>query len=73
MCEVIKMEEVTCWYCEHYDILYRMFVKNYVDSDLGVCNKKKECRAKEQKICENFKLRQGLHTLKWYPGKNGRW
>ena len=56
------MEEVTCWYCEHYDILYRMFVKNYVDSDLGVCNKKKECRAKEQKICENFKLRQGLHT-----------
>ena len=63
------MEKVTCWYCEHYDILYRMFVKNYVDSDLGLCNKKKECCARDKEICDSFKLRQGLHTLKWYPNK----
>ena len=67
------MEKVTCWYCEHYDILYRMFFKNYLDSDLGLCTKKKECRARDREICESFKLRQGLHTLKWYPNKTGIW
>lgn len=67
------MEKVTCWYCEHYDILYRMFVKNYVDSDLGVCTKKNSCCERGSEICESFKLRQGLHTLKSYPHKKGKW
>lgn len=67
------MEMVTCWYCEHYDILYRRFVNNYVDSDLGFCTKKKDCYARNREICDSFKLRQDLHTLKWYPDKNGIW
>lgn len=68
-----NMEKVTCWYCEHYNILYKLFVTNYVDSGLGECTKSRSCCGREDEICESFKLREGLYTLKWYPGKKGKW
>ncbi|MBE6807986.1 MAG: hypothetical protein J6J30_02395 [Clostridia bacterium] len=67
------MKKVTCWYCEHYEVLYQMDFINYVDAGFGKCYLKNRCVKKERQICERFELRRGLHTLKWYPGKTGEW
>ncbi len=68
---MVILKKVDCSYCEFFDFLYKMRYPTYIMFEYGVCNKKEKCRSRKAHICENFKLRQGLYTKKWYPGKKG--
>ena len=63
------MKKVTCFYCEYFECLYQFKYPKYTMVLYGLCNKKKTCRSRNAHICDSFKLRQGLHTRKWYPNK----
>ena len=63
------MEKVTCFYCEYFDCLYKMEYPDFKLVNFGLCNHIENCRHINDDICNNFKLRQGLHTKKWYPSK----
>ncbi len=65
------MEKVTCSYCEYFDYFYLLRYTDYIMSQFGLCSYKDKCLQQNACICENFKLRQGLYTSKWYPDKKG--
>ncbi len=63
------MKKVTCFYCEYFECLYTLNFTDYVLSEFGICAHKEKCRKANLTTCEEFKLRTGLHTVRWYPGK----
>ena len=56
------MNEVVCWYCENY----RIYI-NKGNMDLGICLLHKKEMPIENKVCEHFILRLGVHTKKSIP------
>jgi len=59
---------VKCWHCDQYDCLY---VEKEFAWQPFLCEKKRKmCRPLDD-VCDQFALRKGLHTDKWYPGKEG--
>lgn len=57
-----------CKYCEYY-----IQVENYSDYFLiqrGICRKHDILRKPEAELCNYFILKSGVHTKKWYPGKD---
>ena len=71
--EVDNMEIVTCWYCDNYEVLFRYQNRDFVNCEWGICHLKEDCILGKEDICDKFELRQGLCTLKWFPGKKGKW
>ena len=63
------MNKVTCIYCEYFNPLYTFYYPEYTMSPFGLCELKSNCRKQNARICDNFKLRRGMHTSKWYPNK----
>lgn len=63
------MKKVTCCYCEFFECLYTLKYPNYNLSTYGECRKLNKCVEQNSAICEEFRLRQGLHTKRWYPNK----
>lgn len=59
-------QRVTCWYCEQFDYAY---MEDTVWGKPFFCKRNNETRRMNDAICDGFALRKGLHTGKWYPGK----
>lgn len=64
---------VTCYYCEHHNFHALNKNRNFVPCDSGFCCFKNAERRGDMEVCIFFKLKQGFHTNKWYPGKNYDW
>ena len=66
------MKKVTCWYCDYYELFYKYENDTFKNTDFGFCKTKEKCRKGTAHICDNFILRQGLFTKKWYPNKENQ-
>lgn len=67
----IEREDVCpCCYCEHYiPLIDKSF---YFPEHNGLCNKHKVIRLCNDNLCEDFILKSGIHTKRWYPKQNGQ-
>lgn len=63
-----EWEVVTCGYCEQNT---RVFTESENGWEIPTffCRPCERMRRYTDPICEQFGLRWGLHTDKWYPGK----
>lgn len=61
--------KVNCWYCEYFRYKYTPDEVCFIEANIGFCEKKQCEHSGVSDICSEFKLRSGLYTLKWYPGK----
>lgn len=61
---------VTCVYCEHHARKYTSEKLDFIEANQGFCRKENKRRMCQDEICSFFKLKSGMHTFKWYPGKD---
>lgn len=67
---MLDLDIVDCSYCDNFTFLPLKEKRYYRCEDLGYCKLKKETFKSNHEICIYFKLLQGMHTKKWYPGKD---
>lgn len=60
------MQEVVCWCCEHFVLLNELEILGNKLTN-GKCQYKNLKCYSENKVCEEFILRSGLHTKKIIP------
>jgi hypothetical protein len=61
-----KKIQLTCFYCEYYKI--KILLENDIP-EAAYCEIKKCNKKLFDDICENFKLKSGMHTKRKYPSK----
>ena len=56
-----------CAYCAHFELFE--YIENNRIIQKGYCIKHSDFRELYDVICEEFVLKKGVHTEKWYPQK----
>lgn len=56
-----------CGYCEYFKLVE--YEKDYPFIQKGICQKHDQLRHPYDKLCDDFVLKLGIHTEKWYPKK----
>ncbi len=62
-----RKDACKCVYCKHYFAV--QYENDYFVIDRGICKKYDILRKPEGNICDNFTLKSGIYTKKWYPNK----
>ena len=57
------MSEVLCWCCKYFVLLEEHSYEKWY----GICENKNVIILAENKVCEEFILKSGLHTKKTIP------
>ena len=55
------MSEVVCWCCDKYCVVYEH------TTDIGLCLFCKRIISGNEKVCDEFIIRKGLHTKREIP------
>ena len=64
----IKQENACpCAYCEYFKLVE--YKKDYSIIQKGICRKHDLLREPCDELCEDFILKSGVYTKKWYPNK----
>ncbi len=58
---------MTCLYCEYHRFNYDEKIPPFMMEDKGYCEKYGVDVDYNAQICEEFLLKRGMHTTKWYP------
>ena len=64
---IIKENSCPCAYCKFFKVFE--YYENNITLQKGVCVKHNLIRELCDELCEDFILKEGVHTQKWYPGK----
>lgn len=62
-----KVNSCPCAYCEYFKLVE--YEKGYLNIQKGICRKHDIIRELYDEICEDFILKSGIYTEKWYPNK----
>jgi len=64
-----KYGVVTCSYCEHHEFEYDERTCIIRWNETAYCKKKNIKRELQEEICDEFVIKRGMFTQKWYPGE----
>ena len=69
MIDTNEREVVTCMYCAQYAMRHVMEDYYFPKANEGICKLYNKEIYGTDAICDNFKIKSGYYTPKWYPGK----